>query len=144
MLVGDAVLEDVIWTDPITGLAFLPQAMKTRSPFTTEALGSDAMKRIFDQLREKYEHVVVDLSPLAPIVDVRATTKIIDSYLYVIAWGQTKFEVVEQNLGGALNVHEKLLGVVLNKVDMAKVGGYDGTGSGYYDDKHYGRYGLTS
>ena len=55
-----------------------------------------------------------------------------------------KFDVVENALRAAAGVYEKLLGVVLNKVDLATVGAYDGFGSDYYSDKSYGRYGLTS
>ena len=43
-----------------------------------EILASDAMQKLFDSLRENYQYVVVDLCPLAPVVDVRATTRFID------------------------------------------------------------------
>ena len=50
---------------------------------------------------KSYDYVVVDLSPLAPIVDVRATTHLVDSYIFVIEWGRTKIDVVKHALAVA-------------------------------------------
>ena len=59
------------------------------------------MKRLFDRLQEKYEYVIVDLSPLAPVVDVRAATHLVDSYLFVVEWGKTKIDIVESALNSS-------------------------------------------
>ena len=68
------------------------------------------MKRLFARLREKYDYVIVDLSPLAPVVDVRAATHLVDSYLFVVEWGKTKIDVVESALNSARGVYDNLLG----------------------------------
>ena len=78
-------------------------------------------KAYLSKLRQSYDYVIVDLSPLAPIVDVRATTHLLDSYIFVIEWGRTKIDVVKHALAAAQGVSENLLGVVLNKVDMNTV-----------------------
>ena len=101
------------------------------------------MKKLFEQLRESYDYVVVDFPPLAPIVDVRATTHLVDSFVFVIEWGRTKIDVVEHALGHAQSVYENLLGVVLNKVDMNVFGRYASHRESYYYNKHYARYGYT-
>jgi succinoglycan biosynthesis transport protein ExoP len=140
---GDARLEDAILVDPTTGLDFLPQAMKTRFAHTDEALASDATRRLFDDLRKKYEYVIVDCSPLAPVVDVRATTTFVDHYVYVIEWGSTKFDVAEHSLDDAFGVYQKLVGAVLNKADISTLARYDGFGTSYYHNKHYKKYGYV-
>jgi len=137
---GKAALDDVIWTDPSTNLAFLP-ATGARVPHTSEVLASDAAKQIFATLRERYDFVVVDLSPLAPVVDARTTTHFLDAYIFVIEWGRTKCDAVVQALDSAPGIHENLLGVVLNKADMAALARYDG--SSYYDKRYGRRYGYT-
>src|SRR5262249_54492143 len=68
VIAGKAPLEDVVWTDPATKLTFLPAAAKARIAHTSEILGSEAMKRLFEKLRQSYDSVVVDFSPLAPVV----------------------------------------------------------------------------
>jgi succinoglycan biosynthesis transport protein ExoP len=140
---GDASLDDTIWIDQSTGLEFLPQAMKTRFAHSDEALASEATNVLFDKLRERYNYILVDCSPLAPIVDVRATTLFVDAYVYIVEYGHTRFDIVEHALTEASGVYEKLIGVVLNRVDMSVLSRYDGFGAGYYFNKHYNRYGYT-
>jgi polysaccharide biosynthesis transport protein len=140
---GDVPLEAAVFIDQATGLEFLPQSMKTRFAHTNEALASRATNALFDQLRERYEYILVDCSPLTPIVDVRATTLFVDSFVYVIEWGRTKRDVVEHALCDAVEVYEKVVCAVLNKVDMSALGRYDGYGASYYHNKHYSRYGYT-
>ncbi len=140
---GKASLEEAIWTDPTTNLTFLPVAGRGRLPHSSEILNSAAMKRLFEQLREQYEYTIADFSPIAPIVDVRATSHLVDSFVFVIEWGRTKTDVVEHALASAPGIYENLLGVVLNKVDMNIFGRYAKHHENYYYNKHYGRYGYT-
>ena len=135
--------DKAICRDPSTNLAFLPAVMKFRFANSNEIISSVPMKKLFEKLRESYDYVVVDLPPLAPIVDVRAATPIVDSFVFVIEWGQTKVDVVEHALGQAQEVYDHLLGVVLNKVDMDSFGRHAGDHAGYYYNKHYARYGYT-
>jgi polysaccharide biosynthesis transport protein len=137
-----ASLDRVTWSDPSTRLFFLPVGTRSRLTHTSEILASDAMKRLFARLRESYEYVIVDLSPLAPVVDVRSATHLLDSYVFVIEWGKTKIHVAEHALNSARGVYDNLLGVVLNKVDLKALSRYDSHGD-YYYNRHYARYGYT-
>lgn len=140
---GKKSVEEAIWRDTATNLAFLPAVFKFRLPHSHEILASEATKNLFDRLRNSYDYIIVDLSPLAPVVDVRATTHLIDSYLLVIEWGRTKTDVVEYALAGARAVHENLLGSVLNKVNMKLLSRYEGNRASYYHNKYYARYGYV-
>ncbi len=139
---GKASLEETVWRDESTNMMFLPAAVKSHIAHSSEILSSDATKKLFDQLRQSYDYVVADFSPLAPIIDVRATTHLVDSYVFVIEWGSTKIDVVEHALSGAQGVYENLLGVVLNKVDMNVFVRYEGHRQNYYYNQHYARYGY--
>ena len=116
---------------------------KFRVAHSSEVLSSAPVRKLFEQLRESYDYVVVDLPPLAPIVDVRAATHLVDSFVFVIEWGRTKIDVVEHALGHAPGVYDNLLGVVLNKVDMNIFGRYAAHRDDMYYNKHYSRYGYT-
>jgi succinoglycan biosynthesis transport protein ExoP len=140
---GQATLERAVWSDHVTNMRFLPAAMKARMAHSSEVLASGLTRKFFDSLRHSYDYVIVDFAPLVPIVDVRASTNLVDGYVYVVEWGRTRISFVEQALGSARGVHEHLLGVVLNKVDLGSVGRYDGYGGGYYNHKNYHRYGYT-
>ena len=143
LIAGTTTIDKVIWTDPSTNLSFLPTVAEHRLPHTSELLASPQMKVVFDQLREYFNYVIVDLSPLAPIVDVRATANLINSYLFVIEWGRTKVDVVEHALKGSRGVYDNLLGVILNKVDVNVLSRYDSHRSKYYYNRYYARYGYT-
>jgi polysaccharide biosynthesis transport protein len=143
VLAGKATLEQAIWQDTATGLRFLPVATKARLAHSSEIIASDRTQGLFDKLRQSYDYIIVDFAPLMPIVDVRASMHLVDSYVYVIEWGRTRIEHVEQALRSARGVYERLLGVVLNKVDLAAIGRYGGPGAGYYRDERYHRYGYT-
>jgi succinoglycan biosynthesis transport protein ExoP len=134
---GRQSLDQAICKDPITGMAFLPTANASGVPNTDQILSSQAMKHLFDLLRSDYEYIIVDLSPLAPVVDVRATTDLIDFYVFVVEWGATTIDVVQRTLQDAHRVYNHILGVVLNKVNMASIGRYEGERGSYYDVKYY-------
>jgi succinoglycan biosynthesis transport protein ExoP len=138
-----AAIEDVLWTDPKTNLSFLPTVMKSRVAHTNEILASAATKNLFDELCRRYEYIIVDLPPLAPVVDVRITTHFVNSYVFVIEWGGTKIDVVKKVLADAPGVYENLLGAVLNKAEVSRLNRYEAHRGAYYDNKHYARYGYT-
>jgi succinoglycan biosynthesis transport protein ExoP len=137
---GEASFGDVKWHDPVTKLDFLPAVLNTRIAHTNEILASEAMKDLFDELKVSYDYVIVDLSPLAPVIDVRITEPLIDSYVYVIEWGRTRIDAVEHALADAKNVYENLVGVVLNKANIATLSRYEAYKGSYYYNKHYSRY----
>ena len=143
VLSGTRSLEDTIWTDTETGLDFLPGTRSTLAN-SGDILCADEIKKLFDQLRARYDYVVVDLPPLAPIVDVRATTALIDSFVLVVEWGRTTSDVVEHALNTAPNVYDALLGTVLNKADMKVMKRYANHIGDYYNNEHYLRYGQIT
>jgi polysaccharide biosynthesis transport protein len=140
---GAKSLEETIWRDPKTNLALLPVAKKTPLFHTSETLSADQTRKLFDKLRTTYDYIIVDLPPLAPIVDVRATTPLIDCFVLVVEWGKTKIDVVQHALRTAPNVYEALIGTVLNKTDMKALKQYNNYHNDYYNNEHYTRYGYT-
>jgi polysaccharide biosynthesis transport protein len=143
VIVGTTPLEDAIWRDASTNLAFLPAGVKNRLANSSEILAAESTRMLFSNLRSKYDYVVVDLSPLMPIVDTRATTALVGSYVCVVEWGCTRAKVVKQAFKDAQNVYENLLGVVLNKADINRLSSYDSVGKYYYRNKYYAQYGFT-
>ena len=137
VLAGRQLLENVVCKDPITGMAFLPTVNAYAVPNTDQILSSDAMKQLFELLKSQYEYIIVDLSPLAPIIDVRATTDLIDAYVFVVEWGTTRVETVQQTLQQCGRVYSNMLGFVLNKVNMSAIRRYDAENSMYYANYYY-------
>jgi succinoglycan biosynthesis transport protein ExoP len=143
VIIGSIALEDAVLREPSTNLTFLPVATKTRIQNSSDILAAAATKELFEDLRSNYDYVIVDLSPLIPVVDARATTGFVDSYVLVTEWGCTKIDAVKYAFKDAANIYENLLGVVLNKVNIDRLSTYDPVGGNYYRNKHYAQYGMT-
>lgn len=143
VIANRASIEDVLWADTATGFEFLPAILPSRLSNSSEILGSEAMRKMFEELRAAFDYVIVDLSPLAPVVDVRVVTPLVDSFVFVAEWGRTKIDVAEHALANARGVYENLLGVVLNKANMNTFGRYQTHRHNYYYNRYYSRYGYT-
>jgi succinoglycan biosynthesis transport protein ExoP len=142
-LAGSAALADIVWTDPSTGLKFIPTVLKDQISRTHEIFRLAATKAFIQRLRSEYDYVIVDFSPLAPVVDVRTATHLVDSFVFVIEWGRTKIDAVELALQDARGVYENLIGVVLNKANIDVLNRYENYRGSYYYNKYYARYGYT-
>ncbi|MGH6793971.1 MAG: AAA family ATPase, partial [Methylocella sp.] len=144
-IAGKIDLNDAVWTEPSSGLSFLPVPAASASKLlhTDEILGSNAMKNLIDRLCERFEYVIVDLSPLLPVIDARAASNFIDSYVFVVEWGRTNRDIAERLLAETPEIHDRLLGVILNSADMRKMARYEGYASPYNYRKYYGRYGYV-
>jgi capsular exopolysaccharide synthesis family protein len=140
VLSGAQSLEATVWRDPTTNLFFLPAGEKT-SLVSSDVLGAEPTKRLIDRLQANFDFVIVDLPPLVPIVDVSAAAHLVDCMILVIEWGRTKVGVVQHALETAPNVHQAVIGAVLNKANMDRIHEYDARG--IYKNKYYARYGYS-
>ena len=143
VIAGRVPLEDAVWKEVSINLTFLPVATKTRIEHSSEILAAAGTKRLFEDLQSNHDYVIVDLSPLMPVVDTRATTRFVGSYVCVTEWGATKIGAVKYAFKDAPNVYENLLGVVLNKANIDRLSTYDPVGQNYYRNKYYTQYGMT-
>jgi succinoglycan biosynthesis transport protein ExoP len=82
----------------------------------------------------------VDFSPLSPVIDVRATARWVDAYVYIVEWGVTRPDLAKYALKNAPEIREKILGAVLNKVDLNVLKRYGTKYKDYLSEKYSGRY----
>jgi polysaccharide biosynthesis transport protein len=143
VIAGRITLKEAIWTDQSTNLTFLPAGTNNRLMHSSDILSADATRKLFENLQSRYDYVLVDLTPLMPIVDTRATRAFVDCYVYVIEWGRTTSDAVKHAFRDAHNISENMLGIVLNKAHINQLRRYYPTGENYYQNKHYTQYGFT-
>jgi succinoglycan biosynthesis transport protein ExoP len=139
VIMGRQTFHDVMMVDRRTGLKVLPSGAQSRLLNTNELLASAAMKKLIDELRDSCDYIIVDLPPLIPIVDARAAVNFIDSYILVVEWGRTRIDTAKRSLSNAPDVYERVLGVVMNKVNMAVLGRYEPDLRSYYG-KYFAQY----
>jgi len=140
---GNRTIEETIWQDPKTNLVLLPAVKRGPLFHTSEIIAAEEMRRLFDRLRATYDYIIVDLPPLAPLVDVRVTSPLIDCFILVVEWGRSKIDVVQHALHTSPNIYESTIGAVLNKTDIKAMIRYDTYRGDYYSDTHYAHYGFT-
>ena len=137
---GACKLQDALWTDANSQLAFLPAPKEMLLTNTTELVGSTQMKQLFEQLSQTYDYVIADLPPLTPLIDSRAAARTIESYLLVVEWGKTQVDTVRQALAASTEIESGLIGVVLNKADIKTMPKYVTGGSFIYMNPDFKRY----
>lgn len=131
---------DLLTVDPKTGLRFLPAPLWQRVPNSSDLLASYGMRQLLNKLSEDSDYVIVDLPPLAPVIDARAIASRIDAFVFVIEWGKTARHMARQVLESAPLVRDKCLGAILNKVDNEKMKLYRSYGTMEYYNSQYTSY----
>jgi succinoglycan biosynthesis transport protein ExoP len=135
---GSVPLDAAIWHDPDSSLAFLPAGDDRGAASGGQAPGQTAgqahgqtqchahgaaailpgLGSLLASLREQYDYVVVDLPALLPAHDAAAAARLVDGVVIVVEWAKTPIDVVRDSLEQAGIEPQRLLGVVLNKVDV--------------------------
>ena len=131
----EAVLDAQSWRSKLrfdrqTRLAILPGVVRGQFSHTGEALSSPGMSRLIQEARGVFEHVIVDLPPLGPVVDAKAFAPLADGFVVVVEWGRTPRALVRNMLASEQSIAGKVLGVVLNKVrlkSLPKYGSFGGS-----------------
>ncbi|MFG1266193.1 polysaccharide biosynthesis tyrosine autokinase [Xanthobacter aminoxidans] len=144
LVFGKATLDEVSVIDRMTGLRFIPAVVPGDIVHTNEILASEQMSAVLDTLKRDTDYIVIDFPPLAPVIDVMASTHIVDGYVYVLDWASSNRDLVANTLQNAPKVYEKVLGCLLNKVDLKALRHLEDYGSKYYYHKYYASYGRDS
>jgi succinoglycan biosynthesis transport protein ExoP len=138
-VIDNAALKDLLLFEERTHLAMLPSVMRRDVPLTSELLASREMAGLLEQAKASFDYVVLDLPPLAPVVDVRAMAPYIDGFACVVEWGRTPRATVQARLHADPSISRKCLGIILNKAEMERMRLYS-TDSTDYGDPRYTAY----
>ncbi|RWO52212.1 polysaccharide biosynthesis tyrosine autokinase [Mesorhizobium sp.] len=138
----EAVVSGQTWQsvgkiDRQTKLAIVPAVPRGHFSHTSELLSSAGMRRFIDNAKETFQYIVVDLPPLGPVVDAKAFAPLADGFVLVTEWGRTPRAMVQSILSSESYIANKIVGVVLNKVDLKKLAKYGSIGG---SEKFFDRY----
>jgi succinoglycan biosynthesis transport protein ExoP len=143
----EAVVSDQGWASVAkisrnTKLTIIPTVVRSRFSHTSELLASRGMRRLIEEARESFEHIIVDLPPLGPIVDAKAFAPLADGFVLVVEWGVTPRAIVNTMLASEPHIAGKVLGVVLSKVNMKQLARYGAAGGSEKFLDRYSKYYL--
>jgi polysaccharide biosynthesis transport protein len=87
------------------------------------------------QLREEYDHIVIDTPPTLSVTDAVVISTTADRVVLVIRSGQTTKQALRRARDLLLQVHAKVCGVLMNAVDL-------NSPDYYYYYEYRGKYGY--
>ena len=71
------------------------------------------MRRVLDTLRTRFDRILIDMPPVAPLADLHIVAPMVDGVLMIVRAGVTPKPAIERALAG-LDM-SKVLGLVLNE-----------------------------
>jgi polysaccharide biosynthesis transport protein len=116
LLTGQRTLEEVIkptLTDNlfvITGGAIPPDPVKL--------VGSRKMHEVLTHLREQFDYIFIDSPPLIAVSDAVRLSTMVDGVVLVVKGQETTRDGLKETCSRLRYARAKILGVVLNRVDM--------------------------
>jgi capsular exopolysaccharide synthesis family protein len=128
---GDQDLERFVYRLNGMPLWFLPAGKPSDQP--SDLLRSARFVKIFAHLATQFEWVVVDSTPMLPIVDVNLWSRLVDGTLLVVREGVTPVKALKRGLQALDN--PKLIGVVVNEATEFDQVGYAGQYYGGSDSR---------
>jgi succinoglycan biosynthesis transport protein ExoP len=127
-------------TDPETGLVILPAISSATAATSNDFLSSPAIQALLEEVRREFDYVVIDLPPLGPMVDALSIQPWTDGFILVTEWGRTPRRLVRALVENEPQFADEIIGVVLNKVDFARLGRYSDPGAAEQFVGSYDRY----
>ncbi len=101
-------------------------------PFPTEKLSSDTMRRLLDECRGLYTHIVMDSPPLLSVTDSVVLAREADAVVLIVRHGKSTKHAVRRARDLLVRSGAKLSGIALNAVDLSSPEYYSYYGySGY-------------
>jgi capsular exopolysaccharide synthesis family protein len=101
----------------------------TLPPNPAELLSGTEMLSFVEEIRDRFDLVILDAPPLSMVSDAYIMTKYSDGVLLVIKHAFTTYAMVDRCVKGLNLVNTKIWGIVMNDVDMKKI---YGKRDGYY------------
>ena len=117
VLTGSATIEQTITTSPVLPSLFILPA-GTPPPNPAELLASGNMRDLVMDLREQYDHIVIDTPPTLSVTDAVVLSPRADATILVIRSGQTTKQALRRARDILMQVNAHVAGVLLNAVDL--------------------------
>lgn len=136
-LVGKQPLEDVMCSTDIPKFYMIFAGPVPPNP--SELLGNSRFGKAVEELRESFDIIIIDTPPIGSVIDAAVIAKQCDGVAVVMEAGAISYPFARKIKEQLEMVNAKVLGVVLNKVNLSGKG-YYGKYYGRYYGKYYGKY----
>lgn len=123
-LVNENPLDEVIQESGVENLSVIASGPIPPNP--SELLESGGMRSLIQQLRARFDFVLVDSPPVLPITDAAIMASLVDGVVLVVRSGQTRVDLAKEAKETIEKARGKMIGAILNQVH------YEGDDYRYY------------
>jgi len=128
-------LDELVTKRERSGVDVLPCVLSERITNAAELLGSREMGELLAVARKQYDYIIIEIAPVMSVVDIKMIERFVDRFIFVIEWGRSTRNLVIEALSEVQVIRDRLIGVVLNKVDpveLRRIEAYKGNRVGDY------------
>ena len=122
VLKGEASLFDALVPDVASGAMVLPMGAGDQSAH--ELLTGEAMSALLEDLRGRYELIVLDTAPVLPVAATWVLAAKADAVVLVVQWRKTREAAVRSALRLLTHDEVQIAGVALSRVDVRQLARY--------------------
>ncbi|WP_267387582.1 AAA family ATPase [Sphingomonas sp. GC_Shp_3] len=134
VLHGDARVDEAIVPGDVPGLDHM--LVVSRYFSSEDIFGGGAMDRLLNELRGRYDHIVLDLPPLMGLADGRFLAALADATILVVKWDDTPAAAASSAINWLRTDGANPIGMVYAMVGA----GAEGVGGLYYYSRKYAGY----
>lgn len=120
VLAGSGTIDDVIRRDLSPNLDVVLSGPIPPSP--GELLASDVLRRIIEELGERYDHVLVDSAPMLGLADAPLVATRVAGTLFVIEAARTNVKGAQNAVNRLRQTGTPIIGALLSRFDPGKSG----------------------
>jgi len=131
-LIGEVPFEQAVIPSGYPNLDLIPLGPVPPNP--AELLDSASFHKLLEWLKSRYDRVIFDSPPTMAVTDASILAQYVDGVLLVAREDKTNRHVLRQALRSLQTVNARVLGFVLNDVDLEKAR------RGYYSYRYRYRY----
>ena len=134
---GEVTMDECIIADKqVDNLFYMSSGLITPKPL--ELLSSKKFAELLQQLREKFDHIIIDSAPVLPVSDSLVLGHLVDEVILVVKADSTTHKMAQDAVKRLASAHVQPLGVVLQQADLEKMENYGGYSYGYGYGAGYG------
>jgi capsular exopolysaccharide synthesis family protein len=118
LCVGKAEIDDVVQKTAIENLFLLPSGPIPPNP--AELLQTEQFLGTLDAISRKFDKLIFDSPPIMAVADPLILSRFVDGVILVVRSGVSSRDVVFRGVQALSDVQARVLGAVLNGVDITK------------------------
>ena len=130
VLKREATIDQALVKDAKSRVMVLPVLDQVKN--APDLIESQAMARLIDDLRLRFDFVILDSAPILPVTDSRILARLADTVVFVVRWEKTAREAASDAARMLRDAHASVAGVALARADTKRFNYYSFGYSGQY------------